>query len=92
MTVEAVESKNANLIIKIKYQKEMSICYFNFMEVFYNFGFFLSWILNVYIFSGIEGNGESQVFSAYADIYFMALFIPLLSISGIILSNIFKII
>ena len=52
-------------------------------------GSLLVGILNVYAFSGIKDMDEKKFFP-YADIYFIALFIPLLSISGIILSSIFK--
>ena len=59
-------------------------------EVLYYSRFFLVGFLNIYMFSDIKVMNKEGMLSAYSNIYFMALFIPLLSVSGVILSNIFK--
>ena len=90
MTVEAVESNKNNFskdIIPKRDEHMLLQLYGRFSIIL---GSLLVGILNVYAFSGIKDMDEKEVFSAYADIYFIALFIPLLSISGIILSSIFR--
>jgi hypothetical protein len=44
--------------------------------------------LNITMFSGVENMSEKMKIAIYADIYLMALAIPLLSISGVILGGI----
>ena len=90
MTVEAVESKGNKFDGK-KIQKEMSICFFNYTEDFQLFlGSLLVGLINIYFFSGIKYMEKVDVLDAYSKIYFLSLFIPLLSISGVVLSSIFK--
>ena len=50
-------------------------------------GSLLVGILNVYAFSGIKDMDEKEVFSAYADIYFIALFILLISFKTIAINQ-----
>ena len=54
-------------------------------------GSLLVGLLNIFMFSGIDKLEKNEVYIAYSNIYFLALFIPLLSVSGVILSNIFKV-
>jgi hypothetical protein len=42
-------------------------------------------ILNVYMFSGVEGLEEAQKVKVYTDIYLLALFIPVVSVLGVLL-------
>ena len=44
--------------------------------------------LNITMFSGVEAMSEEMKISIYADIYLMALVIPVLSVSGVILGGI----
>ena len=44
--------------------------------------------LNLTMFSGVENMSEEMKIGIYADIYLMALAIPLLSVSGVILGSI----
>ena len=53
-------------------------------------GSLLVGLLNVYIFSDIKSLNKEGLLLAYANIYLIALFIPILSVSGVILSKIFK--
>ena len=53
-------------------------------------GSLLVGLLNIYIFSGVKNMSETETLEAYSSIYFLALFIPLLSISGVMLANIFN--
>ena len=47
-------------------------------------GSLLVGLINIYFFSGVDNMKESQTLQAYTNVYFLALFIPLLSISGVI--------
>ncbi|WP_101069000.1 MFS transporter [Roseovarius salinarum] len=47
--------------------------------------------LNIYMFRGVEGMSEPQKVETYADIYLMALAIPAISVSGVILAALQKI-
>ncbi len=47
-------------------------------------------LLNIYMFSGIESMGEADKAHIYARIYLLALGIPLLSVSGIVLAGVQK--
>jgi len=89
MTVEAVEAKSLSHDKKTSKRDEHLLLqlYGRFSIIF---GSLLVGLLNVYAFSGIKGMEETEILKAYSDIYFLALFIPLLSVSGVILSNIFK--
>ena len=60
------------------------------MEISIILGSLLVGLLNIYIFSGIENMNKIEILEAYSNIYFLALFIPLISISGIMLVNIFN--
>ncbi len=90
MTVEAVESKG-NKLNKIKLSKRnehmLLQLYGRFSIIL---GSLLVGLLNIYFFSGVNGMEKIQVLEAYSKVYFLSLFIPLLSISGVILSSIFK--
>ena len=90
MTVEAVESKSNR-----KYNKEISKRNEHMLLQLYGrfsiiLGSLLVGLINIYFFSGVDNMKESQTLQAYTNVYFLALFIPLLSISGVILSNLFK--
>ena len=90
MTVEAVEkSNNRSNKNKISKRDEHMLLqlYGRFAIIL---GSLLVGFLNVYAFSNIKEMSEKEVLYAYANIYFLALFIPLLSVSGIVLSNMFK--
>ena len=90
MTVEAVESKNT-ILNKSKISKRdehmLLQLYGRFSIIL---GSLLVGLLNIYMFSDIKDLSNKGMLSAYANIYFIALFIPLLSISGVILSSIFR--
>ena len=45
-------------------------------------------ILNITLFEGVESMSEEMKVNIYADIYMLALFIPLISITGVILGSI----
>ncbi len=47
-------------------------------------------LMNIYMFSGIETMDAADKAATYADIYLMALIIPVISISGVILAGIQK--
>jgi hypothetical protein len=47
-------------------------------------------LLNIYMFSGIEDMGDADKAQIYAQIYLLALGIPLLSVSGIVLAGLQK--
>ncbi len=89
MTVEAVEGNNNSYINKNSKRNEHMLLqlYGRFSIIL---GSLLVGILNVYIFSGNKEMEQSEILSSYSNIYFVALFIPLLSVSGVILSNILK--
>lgn len=90
MTVEAVENKNTNLNKnKISKRDEHMLLqlYGRFSIIL---GSLLVGLLNIYMFSNIKEAGNKGMLAAYENIYFIALFIPLLSISGVILSSIFR--
>ena len=42
-------------------------------------------VMNVYMFSGVEALEEAQKVSVYTDIYLLALFIPVVSVLGVLL-------
>jgi LytS/YehU family sensor histidine kinase len=48
-------------------------------------------LLNIYMFAGIEDLPRAEKTEIYARIYLVALFIPLLSVSGVALASIQKI-
>ncbi len=89
MTVEAVENNNNSNKQNISTRDEHMLLqlYGRFAIIL---GSLLVGILNVYFFSNIKDMGKNEILYAYSNIYFLALFIPLLSVSGIVLSNMFK--
>ena len=91
MTVEAVENKNTKFNYKNKISKRdehmLLQLYGRFSIIL---GSLLVGLLNVYIFSDIKSLNKEGLLLAYANIYLIALFIPILSVSGVILSKIFK--
>ena len=90
MTVEAVENKNNYYQKRISKRNEHMLLqlYGRFAIIL---GSLLVGLLNIFMFSGIDKLEKNEVYIAYSNIYFLALFIPLLSVSGVILSNIFKV-
>ena len=90
MTVEAVETNKTrnNKTIASKRDEHLLLQLYGRFSII--FGSLLVGLLNVYAFSGIKNMEKTEILQAYSDIYFLALFIPLLSVSGVILSNIFK--
>jgi hypothetical protein len=50
-------------------------------------GFALVALLNIFMFSGVEAMSKSEKAGVYADIYLLALFIPIVSVSGVILAS-----
>ncbi|MBF96992.1 MAG: hypothetical protein CMJ13_07210 [Pelagibacterales bacterium] len=90
LTVEAVESSNLkNVERKITKRSEHMLLqlYGRFSIIL---GSLLVGLLNIYFFSGIQDMQKKQVLDAYSNIYFLALFIPILSVSGVILASTFK--
>ena len=90
MTVEAVETNKSrnNKTTASKRDEHLPLQLYGRFSII--FGSLLVGLLNVYAFSGIKNMEKTEILQAYSDIYFLALFIPLLSVSGVILSNIFK--
>ncbi|MEC8100057.1 MAG: hypothetical protein VX089_02470 [Pseudomonadota bacterium] len=90
LTVEAVENYNiGNIRKKISIRNEHMLLqlYGRFSIIL---GSLLVGLLNIHIFSGIKNMNKTEILEAYSSIYFLALFIPLLSISGIILAHLFN--
>ncbi|MEC8099930.1 MAG: hypothetical protein VX089_01815 [Pseudomonadota bacterium] len=90
LTVESVENYNLdNIRKKISKRNEHMLLqlYGRFSIIL---GSLLVGLLNIYIFSGIENMNKLEILEAYSNIYFLALFIPFISISGIMLANIFN--
>ena len=90
MTVEAVESKGKKFDkIKVSKRNEHMLLqlYGRFSIIL---GSLLVGLLNIYFFSGIKDMQKVEVLESYSKVYFLSLFIPLLSISGVVLSSIFK--
>ena len=90
MTVEAVERKKTSY-----YYEKSSIKNEHMLLQLYGrcsiiCGSLLVGLLNIFIFSGTEGLAKDQLVKSYESVYFLALFIPLLSVSGVVLSYIFK--
>lgn len=90
MTVEAVESKSNKLYRKTTSTRNEHMLLQLYGRFSIILGSLLVGLLNIYVFSGIKNMKELEVLEAYSNIYFLALFIPLLSISGVVLSNMFK--
>ncbi len=53
-------------------------------------GSFLVALLNVYMFSGVEALQEAQKVAVYTNIYLIALFIPVISVFGVIMGYYLK--
>ncbi len=47
-------------------------------------------VLNIFMFAGVEQSGEAARVEVYSQIYLMALFIPVVSISGVLLASTLK--
>ncbi|MDC3057257.1 hypothetical protein OA100_00215 [Alphaproteobacteria bacterium] len=90
LTVEAIENNEAYNIRKIisKRNEHMLLQLYGRFSII--LGSLLVGLLNIYIFSGVKNMSETETLEAYSSIYFLALFIPLLSISGVMLANIFN--
>ncbi len=90
MTIEAVESEgNKSNAFKVSKRNEHMLLqlYGRFSIIL---GSLLVGLLNIYFFSGVKNMPKTQVLEAYSNVYFLSLFIPLLSISGVILSSVLK--
>ena len=53
-------------------------------------GFVLVAALNIFMFSGVEALAQDEKAAIYARIYLVALLIPLISISGVVLSSVMR--
>ena len=93
MTVEAVEGrfkktyKNAATIKLIKKEHTILQMYGRFAIIL---GSLIVSIINLSMFSNVDVSNEIILNNTYANIYLYALFIPFLSVSGIIANNIFN--
>ena len=90
MTVEAVENKNTKNKNRKFLKKEHTLLQL-YGRVAIILGTLLVGLLNVLMFSDAKELGKNQIADIYASIYFISLFIPLLSISGVLLSYALKI-
>ena len=90
LTVEAVENFNINNVRKkiSKRNEHMLLQLYGRFSII--LGSLLVGLLNIYFFSGVKNINKVEMLEAYSSIYFIALFIPLISISGIILANTFN--
>ena len=90
MTVEVVESKSTNLNKNKMSKRDEHMLLQLYGRFSIILGSLLVGLLNIYMFSDIKMLDKAGMLRAYSSIYFIALFIPLLSVSGVILSNIYK--
>ena len=91
MTVEAIEEKeniSNNGYSLAKKNEHFLLQLYGRCSII--LGSLLVGLLNVFIFSGTEGFSKEQMHNSYETVYFLALFIPLLSVSGIVTSYFFN--
>ena len=88
MSVEAVPKIDASGIeVSERQAKAMHTTMQTLGRIALISGLVLVALLNIVMFSGVEAMNQSQKAGIYADIYLLALFIPVVSVSGVILAS-----